>query len=243
MSFFAAKGGVRPTALQRRKMRRDAEGDDDANLSVGFYRRHKQAYESYTAPKPQQEDTQYLRDVKLRQMKERADELAGDETGGWATAWNFNNDQDLSGLNKDDQNQQQQQQQGGGGDANSPQAANQDPWAAQREAAANQGLSRIPPPEEPEPEIVAEMLIPADETTLDREETAETVRRHTQAKFREARGGTRLSTTGFASPYDQRYGSRPDVMNGTIKCDFVQLRLPRSPNARNSPGRFHDSVH
>lgn len=68
--------------------------------------------------------------------------------------------------------------------------------------------------EEDEP---VELLVPADEFTLDKEETAETARRQVNAQLRQQHGQTRVSLSNFASPFDQRYGSRPDIMNGTIK--------------------------
>ena len=76
------------------------------------------------------------------------------------------------------------------------------------------GLQDVAVPEEEEP---VEMLQPADEFTLDKEETAETARRQTNAQLREHSGQTRCALSNFASPFDQRYGGRPDIMNGTIK--------------------------
>jgi len=66
----------------------------------------------------------------------------------------------------------------------------------------------------------------------------------TQPAVSQDRGRTRLAVTGFASPFDQRYGSRPDLMNGTIMCDFMQLRLPRSRTAGSVlPRTYQDSMH
>jgi len=228
MSFFAAKGQVRPTALQRKKLRMEAGGGEEG---TGWYRRSKDLYKDYTPPKPQDSDPIYERDVRLRAVKERAADLAGDETGGWADAWNYHNDSEQTlAANAANNNNQ--------GAAEEP--ANVDPWAAKK---APKKKTRAPVEEEPEEEQPTEMLQPANEFTLDQEETAETRRRMMQSKMRETRGNNRMSTSSFATPYDQRYGGRPDVMNGTIKCDFVHQRLPKSPSAAYSPNRFRDSMH
>ena len=87
MPFFADKGMVRPSALQRRKIRMKAAGVDryqdvENAEHTGWFRKYAADYKNYIPPRPQPEDSDYQQGVKLRAIHERARELAGEETGG-----------------------------------------------------------------------------------------------------------------------------------------------------------------
>ena len=86
MPVFASQGMVRPTPLQRRKIRMKAAHADTYNEieqgEQGWFRKYAAEYKQYQPARPQQEDSDYQQGVKIRSIRERARELAGEETGG-----------------------------------------------------------------------------------------------------------------------------------------------------------------
>jgi len=224
MAFFAAKGKNKPSALARRRLRQQKD-PEHGQEGVGWYRRFKNDYENYVPPPPPMDDPAYAASVRARAAKERQDDK-DENDGGWGAAWNVN---DNLRPQTDDQKRYAAAAEGGAIAEWDGTQQNVDPWAFTKEE---------PPPRTDtdtwdvvadEPEVV-ETLQPATEASLDAEELRETERRRSQEKHREMSGRNRISVNSFATPFDQRYGGRPDMMMGTIKCDFIQLKLPKSPS-------------